>query len=373
WLTGTELHTLGTTIDGWRLTFLINVPIGIGAALLAPATLAESERHPGTLDVPGAITGSGGLLALVFGLSRAGNANHGWDDSGTIASLIVGVVLLAAFGFIETRQEHPLLPFRIFANRTRAASFAAMFFMPAAMFSMFFYLSLYVQNVMGYSPLKTGVSFLPFSFGIVIAAGIASQLISRVDPRFLAGTGTLMAAGALVGFSRMPHDAAYPVQDLKGEYLTDVLPYILLMAFGMGLTFVPLTLSAVHHVEAQDSGIGSGVLNTMQQVGGALGLATLSTVAQQVWTSTGEKLAEKSEAAMAAAAQAGQPMPTPDQLEAMKRIAAQQIYTEGATTGFLVGAAMILGASLIVWFLLNVKHEELATDAAEHPEAGVHI
>ncbi len=156
-----------------------------------------------------------------------------------------------------------MLPFRIFTNRTRAASFAAMFFMPAAMFSMFFYLSLYVQNVMGYSSLKTGFSFLPFSFGIVAAAMFASKMVSRVDPRFLAGTGTLLGAVALVGFSRIPHDATYPARDLTASYAADILPFIIVMALGMGLTFVPLTLSAVHHVETRDSGIGSGVLNTM--------------------------------------------------------------------------------------------------------------
>src|SRR6478735_7456600 len=173
WLTGLNISMFDPQ-DGWRLTFLINVPIGIAAALLAPRFLNESERHSGQLDIPGAITGTGGLLALVYGLTRAGNAAYGWSDSLTIASLVGGAVLLALFFLVESRVAHPLLPFRVFANRSRAASFVAMMLLPAAMFSMFFFLSLFIQNVMGYSPLKAGFAFLPFSICIIIAATIVS-------------------------------------------------------------------------------------------------------------------------------------------------------------------------------------------------------
>ena len=240
------------------------------------------------LDIPGAFTATFGLLGVVYGLSRA--AQEGWSDGITIASLVVGVALLVLFGIVESRAEHPLLPIRIFQNRTRAASFVAMMLMPAAMFSMFFYLSLYIQNVMGYSPLKAGFAFLPFSAGIVVAAGLSSNLINRIDPRYIAGVGTLMAGAALFGFSRLPYDTSVPDHGrAPASYLTDILPFIVLMSLGMGMTFVPLTLTAVHHVRAEDSGIGSGVLNTMQQVGGALGLATLATVATHVWSDTGER------------------------------------------------------------------------------------
>ena len=358
WLTGSSLDIFGATIDGWRMTFLINVPIGIIAASLAPRVFAESESHPGELDIPGALTGTFGLLSLVYGLSRA--AQEGWSDTVTIASLVVGVGLLALFGLVESRAEHPLLPFRIFLNRTRAASFVAMMLMPAAMFSMFFYLSLYIQNVMGYSPLQAGFAFLPFSAGIVVAAGLSSNLINRIDPRYLAGIGTLMAGVALFGFSRLPFDTTFPTTDVTGSYATDVLPFIILMSLGMGMTFVPLTLTAVHHVRAEDSGIGSGVLNTMQQVGGALGLATLATVATHVWNGTGERLASAAEKA-AALAPTGQ-APSADKLQAMQEIAQQQVFTNGATTAFLFGTGMMLVASLIVWLFLDVKHAELATD-----------
>ena len=167
----------------WRLTFLINVPIGIAAAVAAPFILAESKKHRGWLDLPGAATATFGLLSVVYGLTRAAEPEHGWGDPWTIAALVGGLVLLALFIVIERTVEHPLMPFRILANRTRATSFVVMMLVPAAMFAMFFFLSLFVQNVMGYSSLKTGFAFLPFSFGIVIAATIAAKLMSHIDPR----------------------------------------------------------------------------------------------------------------------------------------------------------------------------------------------
>lgn len=355
WLTGTHLDLGGLDIEGWRLTLLINTPIGIAAALLAPRVLTESESHPGELDLPGAITGTLGLLGLVYGISRAGE--EGWTDTWTLASLSAGLVLLAAFLFIESRVEHPLLPTRVFANRTRAASFVAMFFAPAAMFAMFYYLSLYIQSVMGYSSIEAGVAFLPFCIGLVLAAGISSNLINRIDPRILAGAGTLMAAIALFGFSRIPHDTTLPIENVAANYWTDLFPFILVMAFGMGMTFVPLTLTAVHHLRAEDSGIGSGVLNTMQQVGGALGLSLLATVATQ----TMDDLSAKLQKAAEAAGMVGGPVPD---------AVVNQVFAAGASDAFLFGAGLMLLASLVTWIFLNVKHEELATDG---PEGGVHI
>ena len=353
WLTGLD-QPLG--IDGWRLTFLINVPIGIVAALLSPRFLNESESHKGELDLPGAVTGTLGLLGIVYGLTRAGT--EGWSDTWTVASLVAGVALLAIFIVVEMRIQHPLLPFRIFTNRTRASSFVAMFLAPAAMFAMFFFLSQYIQNVMGYSPLKAGVAFLPFTVGIVVGAGLASNLVNRIDPRYISGVGTLLAAGALFGFSRLPYDTSFPVEEVTGTYVADILPYIVLMAFGMGLTFVPVTLTAVHHLRSEDSGIGSGVLNTAQQVGGALGLAVLATVATQTFTNRGAELAE-------AGAAAGGQAPPPEVLAEMERIAGLQIFTEGSTQAFLVGSILMLAASLVIWIFLDVKHEELATDGPE--------
>jgi len=271
------------------------------------------------------------------------------------------------FLVIERRVKHPLLPTRVFMNRTRAASFLAMFFAPAAMFAMFFYLSQYIQTVMGFSPIQAGVAFLPFCFGLVAAAGISSNLVNRIDPRILAGIGTLMAAGALWGFSRLPFDTSFPISDVQGSYVTDLLPFILLMSFGMGMTFVPLTLTAVHHLRNEDTGIGSGVLNTMQQVGGALGLSLLGTVATQT---IDDRVGVLSAAAEKVAA-AGGPALSEAQQQAAQVVASHQVFTEGATAAFLLAAGLMLLASLVTWVFLNVKHQELATDGPQEAVVGV--
>lgn len=361
---------------GWRLTFLINVPIGLAAAFFAPRLLPDTDHHAGRLDVPGAVLGTGGLLALVYGITRTGNsdssgATYGWSDPTALSFIALGVLLLVVFVVVETRAEHPIMPLRIFASRNRAVAFVSMMITPAAMFAMFFFLSQFVQNVMGYSPLRTGFAFLPFAFGMVIGATASSKLIARVDPRFLAGTGTVLAGLALLMFSRLQADtsATAVLAAAKGDsylgapinYWTDIAPFIVVMALGMGLTFVPMTLVAVHGVPAADSGIGSGVLNTMQQVGGALGLASLSTVAAHYTT---EKIAPISAAVQGLGGDlAGV---APEKLQMQTYFAA---FTEGATQAFLVGAFMIWTASLIVWALLGVKHTELAGEAPE----GVHV
>jgi predicted MFS family arabinose efflux permease len=243
---------------------------------------------------------------------------------------------------------------------------------PAAMFAMFYFLSLFVQQIVGYSPLKAGFAFLPFSGGIVIGAGLASNLLSRIAPRFLAGTGTLLASFSLFMFSRLSIDdspsaivAAVAGQGTAGgsvNYVTDLLPWIVLMSIGMGLTFVPLTLTAVHHIKAHDSGIGSGVLNTMQQVGGALGLATLSTVSlhfiNQRVASIGPELTQ-------AAGAAGVDPGSEQGSNFLQAAYFQATFTEGATHAFMIASLMMLAASLVVWIFLDVKHEELATDGPE--------
>jgi EmrB/QacA subfamily drug resistance transporter len=366
WLTGLHPHILGLDVNGWRMTFLINVPIGLLAAWAAPKVLVESEKTTGALDLPGAVTGTLGLVSLVYGISRAGDQRYGWGDTWTVAFLAVGVVLLALFVAIERRVEHPLLPLRILTNRTRATAFIAMMIVPAAMFSMFYFLSQFVQNVMGYSPLHTGFAFLPFSVGIVIGAALASNLSSKIDPRFVAGTGTALAGISLLMFSRLNIDdspsailqAATNGGHLGGpvSYWADLFPFIVLMAVGMGMTFVPMMLAAVHRVDHRDSGVGSGVLNTMQQVGGALGLATLSTVAV---SSINDKVASLMGSIGSAAQQ-------PHVTEVVARQAA---FTAGSTDAFLTGAFMMWAASLIVWIFLDVKHEEMATD--EVPEGVV--
>ncbi len=369
WLTGLD-SPLG--IAGWRYTFLIVVPIGLSAAFFAPRFFDESERHSGELDIPGAITGTGGLLAIVFGLTRAGQAEYGWGATSTIASLVIGVALLGLFIALESKVEHPLLPFRIFASRNRAVAFAVMMVVPAAMFAMFFFLSLFIQQVVGYSPLHTGFAFLPFSIAMIISATTASKLISHVDPRFLSGIGTLLSAAALFGFSRLsvPESPAgilssgiLSPEGHLGEgvnYWTQLFPFIVLMAFGMGLNFVPLTLVALHRLRAEDSGIGSGVLNTMQQVGGALGLATLSTVSihfSQV----------RSNEVLPGITTAAQGKLDSVSLAGIADLAG---FAHGATMAFLVGSMMLIFASTLVWLFLDVHHDELASDGPTEAPAG---
>ena len=383
WLTGLSPEVFGHALEGWRLTFLINVPIGLAAAWFAPFVLNESDRHAGKMDLPGAVLGTSGLISLVYGITRAGDQRYGWGDTGTISFIAAGVALLVVFIVVERRIANPLLPLRILANRTRATAFVAMMIVPAAMFAMFFFLSLFVQNVMGYSPLKTGVAFLPFPFAMVFGATLSSKLANKVDPRFLAGTGTLLAGVALLGFHRLSvnddpsflfrmigqqaADLTTPLHiGTSVNYWTSIFPFIALMAFGMALTFIPMTLSAVHGVDARDSGIGSGVLNTMQQVGGALGLATLSTIAVHFTQDKATELVK----GITALVPGGSSSPAGVET-ASKMIVGQAAFTDGATSAFLTGAFMIWTASLIVWIFLNVRHEEISSDGAA-PE-GVHV
>ena len=365
WLTGLELNGL----EGWRLTFLINVPIGLFAAFIAPRFLNESEPQRIALDIPGAVSGTLGLGSLVYGLSRAGDSRYGWGDSVTIATLVAAVVLLVSFVQIERTVKNPLLPLSIFASRARATALVSMMITPAAMFAMFFFLSLLVQNVMGYSPLHTGFAFLPFTFGMIIGATTSSKLIAKVDPRWLAGTGTIFAGISLFMFSRITIDDS-PANLLKLatnggvagtdiNYWTAIAPWVVLMSIGMGLTFVSMMLVAVHGIPSEESGIGSGVLNTMQQVGGAIGLAALSTVAVHF---TRDRAADIS----ATMSGGGGSATSADVQQQMSDLVGQSAFTYGATHAFLVGAFMIWTASAIVWIFLNVKHHELVED--ELPE-----
>jgi EmrB/QacA subfamily drug resistance transporter len=355
----------------WRWTFLINVPIGILAAVLAPMVLAESHPRRVSLDLPGAVTGTLGLLGVVYGLIHASDlvakgADKTWTDPVTLTALIAGVALLVTFIVIERTVREPLLPFHILANRTRAVSFAVMMLVPAAMFAMFYFLSVTIQDAMGYSSLQTGFAFLPFSAGIVVSAGIASNLMSRVDPRYLAGVGTLLGAIALWGFAQLPYTDTVStpagVDDIgvHASYVSDLLPWIIVMSIGMGLVFVPLTVTAVHGVDEEHSGIGSGVLNAMQQVGGSLGLAILSTVAVNAATDKGQEIA-------ASIAALGPFSTDPAAADKVNTAVSNVAFTHGSTQAFLVGAFMILAGSALVWLFMNVRHEEI--NETEVPES----
>jgi MFS family permease len=340
------------TEASWRWTFFINTPIGLIVAVLAIRFLGESARQTGKFDLPGAITGTVGLTSLVYGLTHA--AQSGWGDATTIAFIAAGVILIGVFLSIEARSRHALMPFRILANRTRGISFFVMLIVGAAVFSMFYFLGIFIQNIMGYSALKTGFAFLPFSFGIVIAAQIASALISRIDPRWISGVGAALLGGGMFGFSQLAVDSTY---------LTDLLPFILLLSCGMGLIFVPLTLTAVSGVANEDSGVGSAVLNTVQQIGGAIGLALLGTVST---TAIKDKFAELAPG-LGKAAESGQ---SPDQLKQLQGQFQAVATTHGFTRAFLVSGFIILGAAIITVIGLSVKHEDLANDGQP---GGVHV
>lgn len=364
WLTGIE----SDTIQGWRLTFLINVPIGLAAVLLAPRYLDESKPRRVALDVPGAIIGTVGIVSLVYGFSRAGEEAHGWGDPYTLLALIGGAALLVAFVLVERSVRNPLMPLSLFADRARSIAFVTMFITPAAMFAMFFFMSLVLQNVSGWSPLHTGLAFLPFTVGMIGGATLASNLITRLDPRYIVGAGTLISGFSLLMFSRISVDDSasniVAVASGNADFASDIdfwvkiAPFIVTMALGMGLNFVTMTLVAVHGIPAEDSGIGSGVLNTMQQVGGAVGLAALSTAAVHFTRDKAESIGASLQS------MGGQP-PSESAQKAINEVVGQAAFTEGASQAFLIGAFMIFAASALVWVFMNTKHTDLHADELE--------
>jgi len=246
----------------------VNVPIGAVVAVTAPLALGRSAQLGGKLDVPGAFAATVGTTALVYGLIRA--PVQGWADPVTGSSFAVAAVLLLAFVTIEARSDHPILPFRLLADRNRAASYLVMLGLAGSIFAVSFFLTQLLQTVFGYSPLRTGALFLPFSLGIVGTSEAVAKLIGRVRPRVFATAGPLLAAVALLWLSRV-----HPTS----TYFGAVLGPLLLLSVGLGLAFVPLTLGATSGVPPADMGIASALFNTSQQVGGTLGLAVLVTVA----------------------------------------------------------------------------------------------
>ena len=251
----------------WRWIFFVNVPIGLLILFLAPRVLNESETTSGRLDVPGALTVTSGMMAFVYGLSHA--AGHPWGSLGTIVPLALAALLLVSFAFIESRSVEPLMPLRILKDRNRSGSYAVMFCIAIAILALFYFLTQFLQNIRGWSPIMTGIGFLPITAGIVVAAVIASRLVGRVGVRLLLLIGPGAVVVGLAWLSRLTPSSSY----------LDILGPMLSIALGMGLTFFPLTLTAVSGVPPEDAGLASALLDSAQQVGGALGLAVLATVA----------------------------------------------------------------------------------------------
>ena len=264
-----------TTYLSWRWVLFVNVPIGAVVAILAPRAFAESERRPGRFDFPGAITSTLGLAALVYGLTSAATSANGvshWGDTKVIASLTAAVVLLVSFVFIESRSPHALMPLRIFRNRNRSAANLIMLCIGTAMFGMFFFLTIFVQTVWGYSALKSGIAFLPMVATIMVMAGVSAQLVPRIGARPLLIAGSAIAAGGMFWLSRITEHSTYT---------TGLLGPLIVTAAGLGMLFMPVTLIALSKVPDRDAGLAASLPNVGQQVGGSIGLALLGTVA---WT-----------------------------------------------------------------------------------------
>ncbi len=271
---GLVLGGILTEYASWHWCLLVNVPIAVIAILLAVPYVRESRATGNTkYDIPGAITGTAGLFFLVFGITKA--ESDGWGGTSTLTFLGLSVVLLFVFIFIETRSSHPLLPLRILLERNRGGAYLASFFVGVGLFSMFLFISYFFQAVLGYSPLTSGLLFLPFSAGVVISAGIASQLMPRFGPRWVTFVGFVMATVGLSLFIRLSPESTY---------VSGVLPSIILMSLGMGLIFVPLSAVSLFGVSNHDAGVASAVLNTSQQIGGSIGVAFLNTIAASATT-----------------------------------------------------------------------------------------
>jgi len=328
---GVLLGGMLTEWAGWEWVLFVNVPIGIAAALIAPKLLDESrdESSP-SFDLAGAVSVTAGLALLVYTLVDANDA--GWGSTQTLALGALALVLLAAFVFIELRARYPLVPFSIFRLRTLRGANVIGLLLGMALFAMFFFISLYMQQVMGYEPLKAGLAYLPLAGLIIISAGGASQLVARLGFKPVLIAGMLLIAGGLYWFSH--------VSAPGGTYVGDVLFPSMVAAVGLGLAFVPVTIAAVTGTKPSEAGLASGLINTSQQVGGALGLAVLATI------STGR---------------------TDDVLAAGQHNPAVAL-TEGFQDAFLAGAAIALLGAVLAAVLISSRDSRELAEAARRGE-----
>jgi EmrB/QacA subfamily drug resistance transporter len=267
---GVLLGGILTEYAGWEWIFFVNVPIGILALLAVPRYVSEShatdlERH---FDAAGAITVTSSLMIFVYALTQT--TNVGWLTFRTIGLFILSAALMIAFFFIEARSRSPLVPLRIFRRRTLVGANTVGFGLGTAIFGMFFLLSLYMQQVLGFSALRTGVGYLAVALTAVAASGVAQALVTRLGVKPVLATGLSLLAAGLIFFTQVSVD---------GSYVSDLLPGFLLVGVGLGFSFVPVSIAALAGATDKEAGLQSGLINTSQQIGGALGLAILSTVA----------------------------------------------------------------------------------------------
>ncbi|HEX6539739.1 MAG TPA: MFS transporter [Candidatus Dormibacteraeota bacterium] len=335
---GLLLGGIITQLLSWQWVFFVNVPVGLVTLLLAVRFVPES-RAAGIgrgIDVWGAVSITAGLMVLVYALVNAQTA--GWLSGQTLGLAAAAAALLVAFVALEVRLRQPLIRLGIFRLRSLTSANLVMLIVAAGMFGMFFFASLYVQGVLGYSPLRAGLAFLPVTAGIIAGAGLSQQLIRRLGVRNVGVMGMSIAGAGLILLSRIP---------VMGSYAGDLLPGLMLMAFGLGLTFVPVTLIATTNVDAADAGLASGLLNTSQQLGGALGLAVLSTIAANATSAALTGLHGAPSAAL--------------------RVSA---LVTGFRTAFLVSAFLLLAGAVLMALLVR-RADVAEVDAAPAVEPAV--
>jgi EmrB/QacA subfamily drug resistance transporter len=259
-----------TQLLSWPWIFFINIPVGVAVLVLSLRYLPESrdEEAHRSFDIAGAVSITAGLMTLVYAIVQAGE--HGWTSARTLGLFLLAAVLHVAFVVIERRSKAPLVRLSIFAVRSLRAANVSMFLVASGLFAMFFFNTLYIQRVLGYGPLEAGLAFLPFTAGIMVSAGFASKFTPRLGVRPVAIGGMLVTIAGMGLLTRISVD---------GSYASDVLPALVLTALGLGAVFVPLTLVATTGLENEDQGLASGIFNTSQQIGGALGLAILASLA----------------------------------------------------------------------------------------------
>jgi EmrB/QacA subfamily drug resistance transporter len=322
-----------TEYASWRWTLLINVPIAVVAAVAATRVVSES-RSPANhgYDLPGAATVTGGLLALVYAFTKAGT--DGWASSVTLALFGMAGVLLIAFVVIETRVEHPLLPMRVVLDRTRGGSFLTSLLVGIAMLGTFLSLTYYFQGTLHYSAMKSGFAFLPFSVGVISGATSASRLLPRFGARALMTSGTIVGGLGLLLFSTL---------SISSSYVSTLLPAMVMVSFGMGLTFVPMSSTALIGVGPADAGVASALVNSTQQTGGTMGAALINTIAT---TSTAAYLSTHGTSAVARTAAA----------------------IHGYTTAFTFSAIMLGVAALTAFSLVRHGRARPEGDTAVEDE-----
>ncbi|MFF2847047.1 MFS transporter [Streptomyces sp. NPDC058001] len=321
----------------WRWCLYVNVPIAIIAVFGASALLHDRPGHAeARLDIPGVVLGCGGLVAIVYGFSEA--EPRGWTDPLVLGLLAGGVALLLAFVWWQTRATHPLLPLHIIRDRNRAGCFLTMGLTTIGLFGTFLFMTYYFQTVLGYSPLKTGMAFLPMTVMIIIGSTqVSARLMGRLPPRFLMVPGLLLASGGLAILTQLT---------VQAEYATHLLPAELLIGLGMGMTFMPVMATATQGVAPQDSGVTSATVNTSQQVGGSIGTALLNTIA----TST-------------AAAYVVAHLRNPTQVEEITRVG----VVHGYTVAIWCAVAIMLAAAVMAGLMVTVKPPPKHPAAREGP------